>query len=212
MAPRPKNSTKEKTLETRRRILEAAEVAFADKGFDGANMREIAAAASVNKFMLYYHFENKEALFEQILERSFKPVFQQLTTILARESSLEEAVREVYDTYANLFTAKGEHLRALMTREIAAGAPRVSKFFQLLAPQILGLWEPKIAAFVGQQHIPAQQIPLAIYSIMIGIVSNFLMYPIFSTVMKSQGLSLYDDEVKEHVIQFIMGGLRARLC
>jgi len=212
MTPKPESSTTKKSQETRRNILEAAEAAFAANGFDGANMREIAAAAGVLKFMLYYHFENKEALFEQILERNFKPVFQQLTTILARESSLEEAVRDVYDTYADLFAAKGEHLRALMVREIAAGAPRVSKFFQLIAPQILGLWKPKIAAFVGQQHIPAQQIPLAIYSIMIGIVSNFLMYPIFSAVMKSQGLSLYDDEVKEHVIQFILGGLRDRLA
>ncbi len=52
---------------------------------------------------------------------------------------------------------------------------------------------------------------LAIYSNRIGIVSNFLMRPVFTPIMEASGLSLYDREVKDHVVQFILGGLRARL-
>ena len=46
---------------------------------------------------------------------------------------------------------------------------------------------------------------------MISIVANFSMYPVFSSIMATHDLSLYDDEVKDHVVQFILGGLRARL-
>ncbi|MCH8327501.1 MAG: helix-turn-helix transcriptional regulator, partial [Candidatus Marinimicrobia bacterium] len=68
MSPRPKNSTREKTAEKREKILESAMDTFAEKGFDGANMRQIARGAGVNKYMLYYHFEDKKTLFEQVLD------------------------------------------------------------------------------------------------------------------------------------------------
>lgn len=210
MAPRPKDSTRKKALENRQRILEAAEAAFAAKGFDGANMREIAQAAGVNKFMLYYHFENKEALFLEVLEANFKPFFQQLAAILTRNSSLEEAIADIYDLYAKLFAVRGARLRPLMAREIAAGAPHVGKFFSTLAPQLFDLWRPKILAYIGKDSLPDRQLKLAVYSMMIGIVSNFLMHPIFARIMEADGLSLHDQEVKDHVVRYILGGLRAR--
>ncbi|MBA7610924.1 hypothetical protein ES703_18138 [subsurface metagenome] len=46
---------------------------------------------------------------------------------------------------------------------------------------------------------------------MIGIVTNFSMYPVFASIIATHDLSLHDDEVKDHVGQFILGGLRARL-
>ncbi len=211
MAPRPKDSTKEKTEQTRRRIMESAEIAFAEKGYDGANMREIAKGAGVNKYMLYYHFKNKEALFLQVLANIFRPFFQQLLEILSRGTNLEEAVADIYDLYAQLFAAKGERLRPFMAREIAAGAPHVGDFFTTQAPQILDLWRDKILTYAGRNDISDRQIKLAVYSIMIGIVSNFLMRPIFTPIMEASGLSLYDREVKDHIVQFILGGLRARL-
>ena len=211
MTPRPGSSTTEKSQETYRNILEAAEAAFAARGFDGANMREIAQAAGVNKFMLYYHFENKEALFLQVLENIFRPFFQQLLEILSQGTSLEEAVTDIYNLYAQLFAAKGERLRSFMAREIAAGAPHVGDYFTTQAPQILDLWRDKILTYAGRNDISDRQIELAVYSIMIGIISNFLMRPIFTPIMEASGLSLYDREVKDHVVQFILGGLRARL-
>ncbi|MFB0515362.1 MAG: TetR/AcrR family transcriptional regulator [Candidatus Neomarinimicrobiota bacterium] len=211
MTPRPKDSTKEKTLENRQRILEAAEVVFAEKGFDGANMREIAAAAGVNKFMLYYHFENKESLFEAVLTANFTPIFQQVAEILNRQASLEETIDEVYDMYADLFARKGDRVRPFMARELAAGAPHIKKFFQAVGPQILEWWTPKILTYTGRDSLPQRDLALVTQSIMIGIVSNFVFQPMYAPLMEAFDLSLYESEVKEHVVQFILGGLKARL-
>ena len=211
MAPRPKNSTREKALENRQRILEAAEEVFAAKGFDGANMREIAEKAGVNKFMLYYHFENKEGLFQQVLQMNLQPAFAQLDTILTQPLSLENAVGQVYDLYAGLFARKGERLRAFMAQEIAAGAPHVKELFSSIAPQLLARWEPKITQYLGVSFLPDRRLRQLVGSIMIGIVSNFLMQPLFEDVMLSAGISLYDDDMKEHVVQFVLGGVRSRM-
>ena len=45
---------------------------FAARGFDGAKVDRIAARARVNKAMLYYHFQNKAALYREILRTLFR--------------------------------------------------------------------------------------------------------------------------------------------
>ena len=212
MCPRPKHSTKQKTAETRLRILESAEAAFAARGFDGANMREIAQAAGVNKFMLYYHFDNKETLFNRVLQSNMQPMFQQLAAILSQPSSLEEALTQVYELYAALFQRKGERLRAFMAREIAAGAPHVKPLFASLAPEFLALWEPKISQYLGGAQLPERILRQLVASIMIGIVSNFLMQPLFAEIMQASGISLYEEDMKKHVVRFILGGVRHRMA
>lgn len=55
---------------TRDAILDAAERQFAERGFDGASVREIAAEAGLrNQASLYHYFEHKQALYEAVLRR-----------------------------------------------------------------------------------------------------------------------------------------------
>jgi AcrR family transcriptional regulator len=53
--------------ETRRRLLAAARVEFAERGLEGARVDRIADAAGVNKERIYSYFGNKEQLFETVL-------------------------------------------------------------------------------------------------------------------------------------------------
>lgn len=52
---------------SRAAILSAAEICFAQRGFFGASMNDIAAMAGINKRMLYAYFDNKENLYKQVL-------------------------------------------------------------------------------------------------------------------------------------------------
>ena len=55
------------TVDTKEKILEVARVLFADKGFDGTSVRDIAKATEVNVASVNYHFDSKENLFHEIL-------------------------------------------------------------------------------------------------------------------------------------------------
>lgn len=211
MTPRPKHSTREKAEENRRHILESAEKVFAAKGFDGANMREIAAGAEVNKFMLYYHFEDKKTLFEQVLDTITKPLFRQLTGMISRASSLEEAVSDVYDLYAHLLTRHKGRMRSFLARELATDKLRIGKLFKLRAPEIISLWEPKLNDYIGKGPLPKRELVWVSVSIMTTIVSTFLMQPVFSNILEVYGLSPQDPAYRDHVIRFILGGVRHRL-
>ena len=54
---------------TKERILGAAEALFAQRGFDGASLRQLTAAAGVNLAAVNYHFGSKEKLVEQVFRR-----------------------------------------------------------------------------------------------------------------------------------------------
>jgi AcrR family transcriptional regulator len=53
--------------ESRQRILDTARDVFAEKGFDGARVDEIAQRAGVNKALIYYYFKSKDQLLQEIL-------------------------------------------------------------------------------------------------------------------------------------------------
>ena len=61
-------------MDTKSAILDAAEQAFAEHGFEAASLRSIIATAKVNVAAIHYHFGSKEALIEAVFERRLKPV------------------------------------------------------------------------------------------------------------------------------------------
>ncbi|MGC1304340.1 MAG: TetR family transcriptional regulator [Caulobacteraceae bacterium] len=63
---------------TRERILEAAMAEFSAHGIAGARVDRIAAAAGCNKNLIYIYFENKEALFNTVLQKNLLRVYGEI--------------------------------------------------------------------------------------------------------------------------------------
>jgi TetR/AcrR family transcriptional regulator len=51
-------------------ILDAAEVAFAENGFDGARIDAIAAASGYNKSLIFHYFDDKLGLYAEVVRRA----------------------------------------------------------------------------------------------------------------------------------------------
>lgn len=60
----------------REEILQAAEEEFARNGYEGANISRIAKRVGVTHVLLYYHFQNKENLFFEVLQRKIEQFIQ----------------------------------------------------------------------------------------------------------------------------------------
>ena len=59
---------KNNSKDTHQKILDAALIEFADKGFYGARVDQIAKRAGVSQALIYYNFESKEAIYKEILD------------------------------------------------------------------------------------------------------------------------------------------------
>ncbi len=135
--------------DTRSRILEAATIHFADKGFDGARTQTIADEAGVNRAMLYYHFRDKEHLYREMLTSHFQVIFRQVfPTFLQLDLGARERVLTIVGVYLG-FLRKNPQIRSLLLYELAAGGPHLSEVFDTLLASVPGLELEQVFEQIG---------------------------------------------------------------
>lgn len=87
LAPESSRTPAKKTrnsVETKKRILAAAESEFAVKGFDGARLASIAAAAGVQQALIHHYFADKAGLYREVIARALGAMSEQGWNILER--------------------------------------------------------------------------------------------------------------------------------
>ncbi|MBF9133153.1 TetR family transcriptional regulator [Plantactinospora sp. S1510] len=72
--PEPKVDRRRDAERTRADILDVATEEFANRGYSGARVDEIAARTRTTKRMIYYYFEGKEQLYLAVLERAYAEI------------------------------------------------------------------------------------------------------------------------------------------
>lgn len=80
-------------------ILQAAEKLFAEEGFDGASIRNIAREANVNIAMISYYFGSKEKLLEALIIHRTSGMKMQLENIFNENLSPADKVDRLIDLY-----------------------------------------------------------------------------------------------------------------
>jgi AcrR family transcriptional regulator len=87
-------------MDKKQQIIEAAIGLFAQKGFEGTSIRDLAAAADVNVAMVNYYFGSKEKLFEALVEIKAASARVRLEELLNDKSLLSiEKIDRIIDNY-----------------------------------------------------------------------------------------------------------------
>jgi len=72
--------------ERRNQLVEVGRAVFAEKGYDGASVEEIAERAKVSKPIVYEHFGGKEGLYAVVVDREMEYVIAQISSAIAEGS------------------------------------------------------------------------------------------------------------------------------
>jgi TetR/AcrR family transcriptional regulator len=111
-------------------ILAAAENVFAEHGFDGATMAQLAAAAGLPKANLHYYFGTKERLYRAVLEGILALWLEDAATWITSDRHPAEGL-------AGYVRAKMAHSRTrpqasrIFAGELLRGAPRIMHYLGL---------------------------------------------------------------------------------
>ncbi len=83
-SPHPKSSPRNRMTGPQRRqqLIEVGRRLFAERGFEGTTVEEIAATAEVSKPVLYEHFGGKEGLYAVVVDREIQALLTQMTAAL----------------------------------------------------------------------------------------------------------------------------------
>jgi AcrR family transcriptional regulator len=86
-------------------ILTVATSEFAEKGFSGARVDDIAELTRTSKRMIYYHFESKEGLYRAVLEAAYARVREHEGTLALDDLPPDEAMAKLvgfsFDNHRN---------------------------------------------------------------------------------------------------------------
>ncbi len=100
---------------TREAILEAAEAAFAERGYDGTSLQQIASVAGVSRGMPGYAFGSKDGLYHAVVERAFaapSALVGELRSEL-RDTEAQVALASFVGAYIDFLAARPTYVRLL---------------------------------------------------------------------------------------------------
>ena len=103
---------------TRALILAAATEEFAEKGFAGARIEQIAERSGSNKRMLYYYFNNKEDLFLAVMEDTYKTIRDAESELRLLDLAPVEAIRRLVTFTWDYYIKHPEFLKLLNTENL----------------------------------------------------------------------------------------------
>ena len=199
-----------KSTQKRNQLLNAALDVFSQYGFNGASLDEIAQLADMHKSNIFYYYENKEALYVEVLTTVLQKWLAPLQTL---EAELEPTEALTHYLMTKIEIAKTQPKASkLFALEIIQGAPHllpilkghIKKLFKRKAKVILNLQEQgKIS-----KDIDAELLIINIW----GITQN---YADFSTQIESMtGQTLRNRSMHkraiEHTIHLMLYGLLPR--
>ena len=117
----------------RESILEAAEELFVERGFDGVSVNDVAARAGGSKALVFYHFKNKQVLFEKVLERYYVEQASTLMSAFDAGASVVEKIHAGVDAYLDFLEKRPGHPRLIMG-EICSNSDNLEKILDHMKP------------------------------------------------------------------------------
>ncbi len=99
-------------------ILAAARDEFAEHGLGGARMDRIAERAGLNKRLIYYYFEDKDRLFQAVLEQAYLQIREEERTLNLLGLKPAEALRRLIEFTWNYYLGHPEFLSLLNSENL----------------------------------------------------------------------------------------------
>ena len=169
------------------RVLDAAEYVFAEYGFAGASVRDIAARAGLNAASLYNHFPGKQELYEAVLDRGLMPILELLGELPAGGGDGSPDL-DTIDTVVDYIAARPA-LARILHYEALAGGDSISRLAgRWLAPiYASGVDALKRGPAAGVWT--ADELPLLIEALHNVIIGYFSMAPLLEGIVGEDPLS-----------------------
>jgi len=159
-------------IKTDRKILNCATRLFAQHGYDGTIMDDLAEQCGVNKASIYYHHKDKATLYENMLTALFTPIADAVVQAVEAESSPVKMLESHIRAFARA-NADNPYFAAILMREMASGGANMPVRPREQMQRILFLLN-KILQLGESQKLFKSADPLIVHFMIVGTINLFV--------------------------------------
>lgn len=169
------------------RVLDAAESVFAESGFAGASVRDIAARAGLNAASLYNYYPGKQELYEAVLDRALFPILELLGG-LTGSAAADDASLDVVDVVVDQI-AKRPAIARILHYEALAGGESIARLVGRWIAPIYSSGVDALRRSEAAEVWAPDELPLLIEALHNVIVGYFSMAPLLERIVGDDPLS-----------------------
>ena len=194
VTPLPRRTTL-KADETRELILGAAELRFAATGFYPTRLEDIAEDVGITRTAVIYHFQDKETLYNAVLEKLFTQLNDRISAALDSPLDLPDRIEAAVEAWLDFAGARPTLMRLFM-REVAGSEgglrPEVQQFVDPMFARLVGTLDEGCRTNTFRAIDPVQ-----FWSILAGASMFFIMdAPLLANAETVARLDTYKQELK----------------
>ncbi len=180
----------------REQLIDVGRKLFADKGFEGTTVEEIAAKAGVSKPMVYEHFGGKEGLYAVVVDREIAALLDGITGALTADLSSRETLERAATALLDYIESSTDGFRILV-RDSPPGQSTGS--FASLMSDVASQVEHILAAEFKRRKLDPKSAPLYA-QMLVGMVALTGQWWLDSRKMKKA-------DVAAHLVNLAWNGL-----
>jgi AcrR family transcriptional regulator len=170
--------TAEEAAQTRARLMDAALTVFAEAGYSGAQIEEIARRANLTRGAFYHHFEDKAAIYASVLEERWDTVMRSLFAELDAPGGADRRLRRFLVGFFTALEADAQ-MRALMSMSLS-GDFTLPELKQHMAKKTNAIeaWIAAISAVFPRAHRGRARLrAIAVVGYVQGIATTWMLSP-----------------------------------
>ena len=159
-------------VKTSQKILNCATRMFAQHGYDGTIMDDLAEQCGVNKASIYYHHKDKATLYENALTALFTPIADAVVEAVGSEDTPAEKLERHIKEFA-IANAENPHFAAILMREMASGGANMPVRAREQMQRVLFQLREILQMGVSQNIFKSSD-PLIIHFMIVGTINLFV--------------------------------------
>lgn len=143
-----------KATERRAAILAVAKVLFADKGYHGVSVDDIARRLGVSPAILYRHFPSKEALYESVLSQIACTRESYVDAVVSSDGSFDDVLKKITHIYIGSVSRDPDYLR-MELQSALDGSDATRQFFDYRWKPFTDFIGFSLSELIKQKRVPA---------------------------------------------------------
>jgi AcrR family transcriptional regulator len=128
-----------KGMKTRHEILSAANVLFAEQGYHGTSMRQIAEEAGITLGGIYNHFSGKEDIFQSLIIE-YHPIAEVVPKLdIVQGSNVPETVHFAAETIQSTLEERGDYINLFFAELVEFQGEHINAIFNEIFPRAVAI-------------------------------------------------------------------------